>query len=207
MKPIRIGITGGIGSGKSIVAKCLEKMGFPVFNADREAAALLCSESTVVNQVKIAFGENAYLPSGLPNKDHIASLVFSNPSKLQELNSIIHPAVSIRFEDWCRQNSQSKFVFKEAAILFESGADSQVHKVIGVIAPMEIRISRVMQRDGKTRAQIEKVIQNQLPQKELISKCNFIIQNDDKHPVLPALLEILDQLSTTTKRIDGTSGH
>lgn len=196
MRPKIIGITGGIGSGKSIVARCLRVMGYPVYDADQRASQSLDSDPNVRMQVMQLLGAEAYSKEGKPNRTFISSKVFNAPQLLAGLNHILHPVVRKDFEDWVNAHHQHPIVFKEAAILFESGAYQQVDQVIAVTAPEQIRLVRVQKRDERSEQEIKSIMARQMDQEELVRRSDFEIINDDMTPVLPALIELLNQLKS-----------
>lgn len=189
-----VGITGGIGSGKSMVSRCLRSMGYLVFEADKVASAMLDQDPKVVAKVTGLLGQQSYHTDGSANKPYIAGKVFNDQQLLNGLNAILHPAVEDAFQKWIHENREQKILFKEAAILFESGANRSVDKVLAVVAPEDIRIGRVQQRDARSREEIEKIMRKQMNQDALISKSDFVIHNDDHTLVLPALISVLSQL-------------
>ena len=192
--PLKIGITGGIGSGKSVIARCVEIFGFPVFNADQESKQILANDPSVVSKVKQLLGPSSYHADDTPNRPFISQEVFGNPDKLAALNQILHPAVRQAFHNWVLFHKNSKLVFKEAAILFESGAFREVDRVIAVTAPDLIRIKRVMMRDGRNETETLKIISHQMTQQELISRSDFNIVNDEHTADLPQLKEVIHAL-------------
>jgi len=194
MKPRLVGITGGIGSGKSTISKCLQTMGYLVFNADDQASIALDHNLEVVQYVKDMLGSEAYHINGKANRAFIASKVFSDSQLLKQLNTVLHPVVRNMFDDWAAAHKGEKILFKEAAILFESGANKQVDEVIGVIAPESVRLRRVMKRDNRSEKEILDIMARQMNQDELAAKCQHIIINDDHTPVMTALLELLKKL-------------
>lgn len=189
-----VGITGGIGSGKSMVCKCLRTMGYLVFDADLASRQLLEQNQEVRTQVMALLGAQAYHADGTVDRAFIAKQVFQDEQQLAKLNGILHPAVKNEFIKWVDQNRSHPILFKEAAILFESGANQQVEKVLAVVAPRELRIRRIQQRDNRSVVEIEKIMDNQMDQDELIERSDFVIHNDDQTPVMPALIHILRQL-------------
>jgi dephospho-CoA kinase len=194
MKPILTGITGGIGSGKSIVSRVLRELGYPVYDADTEAKLLLAGDAEIIAAVKALIGDEAYLPDGTPDRAYISSVVFGDKTRLQKLNDIIHPAVAEHFKKWVTMHADSKLLFKEAAVMFESGSAAALNHVVAVTSSREIRIRRVIKRDGKTREQIEQIMASQMPENELLARCHFEIKNDEKHPVLMQVMKLLETL-------------
>ena len=170
-----IGLTGGIGSGKTTLVNYMESLGIPVFIADEEAKKAMQSPH-VLEEVKTSFGP-AIFENGHLNRQQLASIVFSNPDKLKELNSIIHPEVKRLFAIWLDQHKTVPFVVYEAAILFESGSYQNCDYIITVTAPLEDRITRVMQRDNCSREQVLQRINAQWTDEERAAKSNFVIEN------------------------------
>ena len=190
----RIGITGGIGSGKSTVSGILRIMGYPVFDSDKEARYLMNNNPELKVSIQSIFGSESYNEHGL-NRQHISRIVFSDPIKLEQLESLVHPAVEKHFYDWCEQQN-SRLIFKEAAILFESGAYKGLDYIICVTAPKEERINRVMKRDKVTREQVLKRMDNQWPEGKKIELADFVVKADDEHFIIKQLLEILNKIKT-----------
>ena len=170
-----IGLTGGIGSGKTLVANYIQSLGFPVYIADNEANKIMNNQN-VVQQIGIAFG-NEVLKNNSVNREKLSKIVFNNPDKLQSLNAIIHPLVKKHFDNWLNTHNDFPLVFKEAAILFESGSYKYCDKIITVIAPLETRIQRVLERDKTPRDSILQRIQNQWTDEQKIAKSDFVIHN------------------------------
>lgn len=176
MKKI-IGLTGGIGSGKTTVAKIIEEMGFSVYYSDDEAKNIVNKDLVLKQKIKELLSENAYDENGFYNRKYVAEKVFNNDELLQKLNSLIHPAVKSNFENWV-ENQNSEFLFKETALLFELKLNEQCWKSVLVTADDNIRIKRVMDRDGKTYREIESIMQKQMSEKEKIKLADFVIYNN-----------------------------
>lgn len=191
-KTIIIGLTGGIGSGKSTIAEIFTTLKIPVFNSDLEAKQLYYHPE-VKQQIITLFG-NVYNSENQLDKKALANIVFNNDKKLQQLNNIIHPAVKKLFDTWVNKNNHAPILIKEAAILIESGAAKQVDKIIVVTAPKKERIKRVMQRDNVSEKEVVARMSKQLPEEKLIAQADFIIKNDNKQLVIPQVLEILKKL-------------
>lgn len=172
-----IGLTGGIGSGKSSIAKHIESLGVPVYIADTEAKKILDTD-TVIAQVVALFG-NDILENGRIDKKKIAALVFQDPEKLKNYNNIIHPEVYLHFKNWVKQHNDSPLVLKEAAILFESGSYKDCDKIILVTAPKEYRIERVMKRDAVTREAVEQRMTHQWEDERKKALSDYVIENID----------------------------
>ena len=192
---VKIGITGGIGSGKSTVCKVFEILGVPVYYADTESKQIIDTNEIVKSNIVNTFGNTVLDASGIIDKKILAGLVFNNKANLEKLNSIVHPAVHLHFENWCKQHTAQKYILKEAAILFESGAYKQIDKVIVVIAPLELKIHRAMLRDNYTREQIEQRINKQMNDDEKIKRSQFVIHNDEEQLLIPQVLIIHNQLT------------
>jgi len=172
-----IGLTGGIGSGKTTVAKFIEDCGFPVYYSDDRAKTIVNDNEDVKQKIKNLLGNDSYDESGNYNRKFVGEKVFNNEELLNQLNEIIHPAVRLDFEEWVAQ--QTKYlVFKETALLFELKLHLQCYKSLLVTAEDNIRIKRVMDRDGKTYREVESVMSNQLPEKDKIKMADFIIYNN-----------------------------
>lgn len=186
----KIGITGGIGSGKTTVARVFEQLGIPVYHADYWAKEIMNTEPLVIERLKELFGKDIYDNAGKANRKRIAELVFADKNKLNELNSIIHPAVWLHGENWLKQHAGKPYILKEAAILFESGGNKDMDKVIMVSAPIEIRLERVMKRDNATREEVTARMANQWPDEQKIALSDFVIVNDDRQLVIPQVLEV-----------------
>lgn len=176
---LKIGITGGIGSGKTTVCKIFELLGIPVFYADDVAKTLMVSDVLLMKQIRSAFGAESYFKDGLLNRKHIADLVFSDQEKLNLLNSFVHPAVFRAMDSWTLQQN-TPYVLKEAALLFESGSYLKNDFNVLVSADEELRISRVMKRDKVSIDKVKERIRNQMPEAEKKSKADFFIDNNEK---------------------------
>jgi dephospho-CoA kinase len=190
---LKVGVTGGIGSGKTLICSVISAMGYPVFNADLEARQIIDNDPNVVLSVKKLFGDSIYT-EGILDRKKVAEIVFSNPILLEELNAIVHPAVGAFFDAWVLQFKSRSLVIKEAAILFESGAYKSVDKTIVVTAPLEIRVKRVMDRDKVSRDVVINRLNNQFPQEELVKRADFVIENDEVQLLLPQIVKVIDIL-------------
>jgi dephospho-CoA kinase len=190
----RIGITGGIGSGKTTVCQIFESMGIPIYYADVEAKKLLISNLQVKKNVQRVLGEDAYHKNGKVNKDYIGSVIFSDPGKLTEMNNIVHPAVQVDSERWFevvkQQNPKPPYAIKEAALLVENGSFKHLDALIVVTCPEVIRISRVMTRDKISREKVLERIKNQLPEEAKVAVADYIINNDGNTPLIDQVMEI-----------------
>lgn len=171
-----IGLTGGIGSGKTSVAEILESEGFAVYYSDDRAKDIVNEDEVLIQKIKELLGEKAYT-DGVYNLKYVSDIVFNDKSKLEQLNHLIHPAVAIDFENWVK-NHDARFLFKETALLFELGLHKKCFKSLLVTADENTRIKRVMDRDGKTYREVEKVIEKQMPEREKIKKADFVVYNN-----------------------------
>ena len=185
---IIIGLTGGIGSGKSTVAKIFAQLGIPVLDADATAKAIMNEDRSVKTKLIELFGEDAYKENQL-NRPYIAQLVFEDAFKLQQLNAIIHPITIQYAKDWASKQT-APYVIKEAALIFESGAADGLSKIIGVTAPLSLRTHRVMQRDGITKDQVDARMRNQISDTIKMRLCDYVIENNNQEMVIPQVLEI-----------------
>lgn len=191
---LKVGITGGIGSGKTTICKVFETLGVPVYYADWEAKQLLDNNSHVKEKVLTAFGKDLLNEKGCIERPKLASIVFNNKEKLAMLNSIVHPAVAEHFENWINEHQVFPYILKEAAIMFESGASKNMDKVITVVAPVDLRIYRTMKRDHVSEEQVLQRINNQMSDEEKIKRSDFVIYNDEDKMVIPQVLSINAQL-------------
>lgn len=172
-----IGLTGGIGSGKTTVARFIEEMGYPVYNSDTRAKDLVNESDDLKAAIIQLLGSQAYDEDGLYDRKYVGSVVFSNDELLKQLNAIIHPAVNKDFHDWIKRQSR-EIIFKETALLFELKLNLQCDKSLLVTADESIRIKRVMDRDSKTYREVEKVIDNQMPERKKIRLADYVIENN-----------------------------
>lgn len=182
-----IGITGGIGSGKTTCCQVFEELGVPVYYADLRAK-LLMVENPLRGKIVQAFGEKAYNGT-LLNRTYLSEQVFNSKEKLSVLNGLVHPAVADDFEEWLEENKAADYVLKEAAILFETGADEHVDITVLVIAPQELRLERVMQRDGTSKEEVQQRMNNQWTQERKVKLADHIINNDGAQLLIPQALE------------------
>ena len=191
---LKIGITGGIGSGKSTVARVFEVLGIPVYYADEAAKHLMNEDEALKEKIKTSFGEDAYKEDKLDRK-FLSSIVFNNPEKLALLNALVHPATLADAARWMQKQS-TPYSIKEAALIFESGAQEQLDYVIGVTAPAPLRIQRTMQRDGLTREEVIARIDKQMDETIKMKLCNFVIKNDEQQMLLPQVIAVHEKLLT-----------
>jgi dephospho-CoA kinase len=189
---IKIGLTGGIGSGKTTVAEVFRELGAPIYLADVEAKKFLFNLD-VQSELILNFGQKV-VSDGEVNKAVLASIVFSNKQALTTLNEIIHPRLRKHYLDWCKEHEDYSYTIMEAAILFENGFDQLVDKSIVVTAPTDQRIERAMSRDNSNKEQVQARINNQWSQEALIARSDFIIDNHDNALILPQIMRLHDHL-------------
>jgi len=191
---LKVGLTGGIGSGKSLVSKIFSLLGIYVYNADIAAKDLYNTNNDLKTEMKKLFGENIY-SDGILDKQKLASIIFSDKQKLAQINTLVHPAVFADFEIFVSKLPETPYVIHETAILFEAGMSSMFDYIINVCAPEELRINRVLQRETNTTDNVKKRIANQWADKERAKSSDFNIINDDKEMILPQILSIHKQLT------------
>jgi len=189
----KIGITGGIGSGKSTVCEVFRLLGVPVFHADIEAKNLQNNDLNIKYRIKELFGEDVYTPEGILDRKKMAGIIFNDQKFLEAINGIIHPAVRNCFQKWCENYQKLPYVLYEAAILYESGFASDFDRNILVIADERLRIERVIKRDQITEETIKERIKNQMPDIEKLNKADFFIENNNQSLIIPQILK-LDKL-------------
>ena len=194
---LRVGLTGGIGSGKSTVADIFSVLGIPVFKADLVTRQLMEEDEILRTSIKKEFGEDAYTNNTL-NRKYLASIVFNDAFQLEKLNAITHPAVIDAAQKWMQQQTTA-YVIKEAALMFESASAAGVDLIIGVYAPQHIRIKRVMDRDGVTRQDVLVRIDKQIDEEIKMKLCDFVLVNDEQQLLIPQVLELHEKLITINK--------
>jgi dephospho-CoA kinase len=191
---IIVGITGGIGSGKSVVSRIFRQLGIPVYDADAAARSLYERHPEVLQKLQSEFGETLVDAKGRLDRKKLASIVFQNEDKLKLLNRLVHPLVKKDFKEWASLHRAAPYVMKEAAILFESGTHKDCDLVITVTAPTELRVQRVKSRDQRPTAEIRQVMSQQWSDEEKIKRSQFVIQNDEDDAVLPQALDIHEKI-------------
>ncbi len=193
---LKVGVTGGIGSGKSTVCKMFMVLGIPVYDADSRAKILMAGDPVLIAAIKKAFGEEAYHRDGSVNRGYLSEKIFRDPEALQKMNRLVHPRVAGDFERWAVRQIGVPYIIKEAALLFESGSYKMLDKVITVTAPESLRIRRVLLRDHhRTRKQVEEIIRNQMPERKKAEMADFVIINDEHHFLIDQVLKIHELLS------------
>ena len=191
--PLQIGITGGIGSGKSLVCKIFQSLGVPVYDADSRAKALMTTDGILIGQIKKEFGNLSYNTDGTLNRKHIGEAAFGSPEKLKVLDAMVHPRVAENYSQWVGEQSHP-YVIKEAALLFEAGSYKSLDKIIVVSAPEHLRVKRVVARDpNRSEKMVMDIIKNQMPESEKTNKADFVVINDESRLVIPQVLELHKQ--------------
>ena len=189
-KPLKIGITGGIGSGKTLVSKIFSVLGVPVYDADSRAKWISNFHPNVKEEIIALFGTEAYLDNKL-NTRYIAPIVFNDKSKTEKLNAIVHPRVGEDFNNWVESHKHFPYLLKEAALMFESDSFKQLDKIIVVSAPLELRIRRILARDPqRTEAEIRGIMDKQMPEEEKLKRADFVIFNNDQQLIIPQVVEL-----------------
>ena len=187
-KPLSVGITGGIGSGKTIVTKLFSLLNVPTYYADERAKILM--NTILMDSIIALFGKESFINGNL-NRNHIASKVFSNKSELSKLNSIVHPAVALDFQNWTAEQKNVKYVIKEAALLIESDSYKQLDKLIVIMSPLELRVNRIKSRDSfRNEKEIINIIANQSSDQSKTDVADYVIMNNEESLLIPQVLEI-----------------
>lgn len=189
---LKIGLTGGIGTGKSIVAKVFKLLGIPVYVSDKEAKRLMIESDEIRTSLIDRFGFDVYTENKTLNRKHLSDIIFNNPQALQDINSIVHPVVRNDFQSWS-EKQQSPYVIQESAILFDTGLYKNFDKIICVTADEELRIKRVMDRDGVDANAVKERMKNQLAESVKVEKSDFVIYNNSDL-ILPQIIEIHKEL-------------
>lgn len=190
-----VGLTGGIGSGKTTVAKAFEALGIPVYIADIEAKKLMVTSKVIKHKLKALFGEEVYVNGDL-NKPYIANIIFNDKTYLQKMNAIVHPEVQKHFEAW-KLKQDAPYVIKEVAILFENGGNKQCDLVITVTAPMDLRIQRLLKRDNTTEEKIQAIIKNQWSDEDKVALSDFVVNNINFEETNEQVKKIHQQIENT----------
>ncbi len=194
---LKIGLTGGIGSGKSIVAEIFKLRGIPIFNADVTAKNIMNEDEELKEKIINIFGADAYA-NDILNRKYIADIVFNDSLKLERLNALVHPATINAAEKWM-QNQNAPYAIKESAILFESGSNKKLDYIIGVSAPEQLRITRVVKREGIEQSEVLARINKQMNEETKMSLCDFIILNDEQHLIIPQVIALHQKLLSINK--------
>jgi dephospho-CoA kinase len=188
--PLQIGITGGIGSGKSIVCRIFQSLGVPVYDADSRAKSLMTTDGILMSEIKKEFGVLSFRQDGSVDREYLAKTVFEDQEKLGRLNKLIHPRVAQDFERWVREQ-KSVYILKEAALLIEAKSYKALDKIIVVFAPEALRMERVLKRDSnRTKQQVQDIMENQMGEEEKLKFADFRIVNDESSLVIPQVLKL-----------------
>lgn len=188
-KPLSIGLTGGIGSGKSLVADFFKLLGVPVYTSDVEAKKLMYTNSFIRKSLIDAFGDKVYSDSGELNRSELATLIFNNEDALQKVNNIVHPQVRLHYKEWLLKHAVEPYVIQESALLFDTGFYTNFDKIITVTADKEIRLSRVVERDSCTKESVLERMSKQISEQEKIEKSDFVIYNNSEL-VIPQIITV-----------------
>lgn len=187
-KPLSVGITGGIGSGKTLVTKLFSLLKVPIYSADERAKTIMNTD--LIEPITSAFGAESYI-EGTLNRAYIASKVFSNKTELAKLNTIVHPAIALDFTNWVNEHSNAQYVIKEAALVVENGAYKELDKLIVVTSPQKLRVERIKSRDSfRSEDEILSIISNQSSDEEKIKLADYIISNNEENLLIPQVLKI-----------------
>ncbi len=189
-----VGLTGGIGSGKTTIAKMFHELGISIYIADIEAKKLMHTSDAIKKELIAAFGEETYV-NGELNRSYLSSIVFNQPKELLKINAIVHPRVGQHFKDWYEARSDEKYVIKEAAILFENDSYKQCDKIITVVAPIEERFRRILLRDTTTREAVQDRMNNQWSDEKKIALSDYIIYNEDLAKARDQVIKIHQEIS------------
>jgi dephospho-CoA kinase len=195
---LKMGLTGGIGSGKSTVARIFKTMGVPVFDADSIAKKMMAEDAALQQAIRRAFGEEVF-SEGLPDRKKLAAIVFRDPFKLEQLNALVHPATIDAAEKWMN-SQQYSYTIKEAALLFEAGSAAHLDYIIGVRAPKALRIQRVMARDQVERAEVLLRMDRQIDEDIKMRLCDFVIVNDEQQLLIPQVVQLHEHLLSLAKQ-------
>ncbi len=190
---LKAGITGGIGSGKTIVSRIFQSLNVPVYDSDTSAKILMDTDPVIREKLTQLFGEELYRHQKL-DRPMLSRIIFNDPEKLEQVNRIVHPRVREHFNNWCNRQAHAKYILQEAAIIFESGAYRFLDKIVTITAPLELRIDRVMARNNLSREEVLKIVDRQIGEEERIKRSDYVISNDDKALVIPQVLAIHDEL-------------
>ncbi len=200
-RPLLVGITGGIGSGKTVICRIFQVLGVPVYNSDDRAKVLMNESETLKADIIRTFGSDSYTRDGLLNRELLARTVFSDQTKLATLNQLVHPAVGADFAQWVDEHSSYPYLLKEAALIFETRSYQTLDFTILVTAPADVRVSRVLSRDPhRTKAQVLEIMDRQLPDADKIKLADYVLENDEKRLLVPQVISIDAQLRGDAKR-------
>jgi dephospho-CoA kinase len=188
----QVGVTGGIGSGKSTVTRIFSCLGIPVYDADSHAKKLMTTDGILISAIKAEFGNLSYDAEGRLNSGYIAAQVFNDPERLNRLNRLVHPRVFTDYDAWlgAQRSEKVPYVVKEAALLLDNQAKGGLDRIVVVAAPAELRMQRVMARDRRDPEQVRQIMQRQMPQEQMTARADAVIENDEKSLLIPQVLEL-----------------
>jgi dephospho-CoA kinase len=190
-KPFQVGITGSIGSGKSLICRIFSTLGAPVYDADSHAKELMTTDGILMSGIRKEFGDLSYTGDGSLNRIYLAENVFHDVVKLERLNNLVHPRVAVDYGNWVEEHQHFPYVIKEAALLFEAGSYRMLDRIIVVHAPLELRIKRVLKRDPhRTVEQIKAIVEKQMPDDEKLKRADTIVVNDESELLIPQVLTL-----------------
>lgn len=196
-QPYQVGITGGIGSGKSVVCKIFSCLGIPVYDADSHAKEIMTTDGILIEQIKKEFGDLSYHSDGTLNRKYLSEVAFHDPQRLAVLNNLIHPRVQEHYGRWVHRKVDHAYVIKEAALLLEAESAKTLNFIITVYAPDSVRMHRVLSRDPhRDEAQVKAIMHKQLPEEEKMKRADAVIVNDDRTLVIPQVLLLHQQFTT-----------
>ena len=190
-RPLQIGVTGGIGSGKSLVCRIFSCLGVPVYDADSRAKKLMTTDGILIGLIQKEFGTLSYHPDGTLNRTYLAEVAFQDETRLELLNSLVHPRVALDYQQWVATHTGNAYVVKEAALLFEAGSHLGLDKVVVVTAPEELRVQRVLKRDvHRTPDMVREIMLKQMPENEKMKKADYLLTNDESSLLIPQVVEL-----------------
>ncbi|MFZ5971538.1 MAG: dephospho-CoA kinase [Bacteroidota bacterium] len=193
-RPLQVGVTGGIGSGKSLICRIFACLGVPVYDADSRAKKLMTTDGILIEQIKKEFGTLSFHSDGSLNREYLTEVIFKDDDKRQLLNELVHPRVGVDYERWTRLHGEAVYVIKEAALLFEAGSNKNLDKVVTVYAPMPLRMKRILKRDPHRNIDgVKQIMDKQMAEEEKVKKADFVVLNDEVHPVLAQVLNLHSQ--------------
>ncbi|MCC2545812.1 dephospho-CoA kinase [Hymenobacter sp. BT175] len=199
---LRIGITGGIGSGKTVVCRLFQTLGVPVYDADTRAKWVMAHRPALRTELQNEFGPETFDAAGQLNRTYLAQVAFRDPARLARLNALVHPHVGLDFEEWAtaRQQAGHRYVLKEAALLYESGSWQVLDRVITVFAPLDVRQRRVLRRDPhRTPDDILNIVAKQMSEDEKRARADYVLLNDDQHLLIPQVLRLHEEFLTLAR--------
>lgn len=195
-EPLQIGVTGGIGAGKTVVCRIFKYLGVPVYNADERARYLMVNHQELKGMIIQSFGDESYLPDGSLNRGYLAARVFPDEQKVKQLNQLVHPQVGRDYQEWLNQLPENPYVIREAALMIESGSYRDLDYLITVTAPQELRIKRVLARDPqRNRQQVLDIMSNQISEEKRLEKSNFVLENDQQKMLIPQVLALHEKFN------------